>query len=428
MSLTTMPVPGYGRTVPDPPGRPAVGLGTTVRQTFSGSPGRLRLIAIGAVLAVLFGAVVGAVALKARSDALSRASSSATHLLRLQGVQTNLAQADADSTNSFLQGGLESQAQRENYLSSMEAASKDLALAARHSQADAEALGEVNAALNRYSGFVASARANNRQGLSVGASYLTTASDLLEADVIKPLEERAAADQRAVDDAFADAATYRWILVLAVVVGIGGLVAAQVAVTRHSHRYVNLPAAASTLVLVIALAGAAVAMTTAQSQANDVRTDSLRPALDLSTSRVNAFQAKAQESLTLIEQGSATDEDPLWTPKFDAARDLATGEGAQELDAYAEQHEKINALDVDGAWRSAVRQATSAADDSANAHFTKYDEVTQKQLESAEAKTTQDLAGAGDALVPTAIVLLIIGLLCAGGAYWGVSFRIDEYR
>ncbi|GAA3616828.1 hypothetical protein GCM10022223_36680 [Kineosporia mesophila] len=410
-----------------------------VRPSFSGTPGRLRLTAIGAVLAVLVSAVLGAVALKMRSDALGRADSSASHLLLLQGVQTNLVVADADATNAFLKGGLEPQEQRLGYIKAMKAVSNDLVIAAQHSSADAKALGEANAVLNRYSGFVGSARANNRQGFSVGASYLTSANALLsdpddKDDVstghraIDLIEARVAADTQAVDDAYADAGFARWLLLLAAVVGIGGLLYAQVTLSRQSHRYLNLPIVASTVVLVVTLGGAAVLMAAAQSKANDVRSESLRPALALSASRVAAFTAKSTESLTLIKQGSATPDDIPWNTEYNKALSLVDGDSKTQLEAYKAQHDKINQLDVDGSWRSAVNLATSESDTSANALFLKYDDSTEKALRKAKDDTAKGLSSTGDLLLPVAVLLLLVGLFCAAAAWRGVSFRLNEYR
>ena len=146
-------VPAY------PPGGPSgqlpalqnrrAGAVESLRRSLSGSPGRLRVTAIGAVLAVLISALLGGFALQMRSSALDRAASASQHLLLLQKVQTNLVQADEDATNSFLGFGLEPLAQRQDYIDALETASRDLALASRHSAADAKALGAANAALTR---------------------------------------------------------------------------------------------------------------------------------------------------------------------------------------------------------------------------------------------------------------------------------------
>ncbi|MBT0767937.1 hypothetical protein KIH74_03320 [Kineosporia sp. J2-2] len=411
-----------------------------LRESFSGSPGRLRLIAIGAVVSVLVSALLGGWALQMRSSALDRATSSSEHLLLVQGIQTDLVQADADATNAFLSYGLEPQAQREGYIKALKSASADLATAARHSSADADALGQANAALTRYSGYVASARANNRQGLPVGASYLEAASDLMgtsgtepqEGSVIALLKQRTDADTAAVADAFGTAGNARWLLVLAAVIGVGGLLAVQVLVARHSHRYLNLPTLASTVVLVVMLAGAAAVMLTAQTEAADVRSGPLAEASAISDSRVLAFDAKSKESLTLINRGSATAADAQWKASFNEAADLIdtreNSAAAEALDDYREVHEKINDLDLDGSWDEAVELATADGGDSANGLFDQYDNASSTSLAPQTDSAVKRLGEAGNLLLPTGLALLVVGLLCAAGAWRGISLRLDEYR
>jgi len=406
--------------------------GQLVRDWFGGSPGRLRLIAVGAVTGVVVAALLGGWALQIRAAALDRAAATSEHLLLLQNIQIKLVQADADATNAFLRGGLEPQDQRLDYIDALSQASDELAIAARHSSADASALGTVNSTLTRYAGYISSARANNRQGLPVGANYLTVASDLLRSeDGIPLLQARTQADTADLKDAFSDAGSARWLLLLAAVIGLGALAYAQLLLTRRSHRYVNLPAAASTVVLLGLLIGAAAVMVTAQSAANDVRDGALAQARSLSSSRVAAFDAKSEESLTLVSRGSATEDDELWTTAYNEAVDQlgsVDADAATALAGYGDAHAKINQTDLDGDWDAAVELAVSTADGSSNALFTQYDNLTEQALNEEPSEAADRLAEVGDRLMPTAVLLLVLGLLCAAGAWWGVSLRLDEYR
>jgi hypothetical protein len=170
-------------------------------------------------------------------------------------------------------------------------------------------------------------------------------------------------------------------------------------------------------------------MASAQSKANDVHSEFLDPAMDLSTSRVAAFTAKSTESLTLISQGSATDEDTDWKADFNKAASLVDGDSKAQLQAYGAQHEKINQLDVDGSWRSAVNLATSGSDTSANALFSQYADSTQVDLGKVSGDHISDgLDSARDPLLPVAALLLLAGLFCAAAAWRGVSLRLNEYR
>lgn len=409
----------------------------TIRHYLAGSPGRLRIVSGVAVIAAVMVALGGGAALRERSGALDEAKSSAAHLVLVQSVQIRLAQADADVTNSFLGFGLEPEGQRLDYVASIEAASRDLARAANASAEDAERLGTANAALTKYTGYIGLARANNRQGLPVGANYLTTASELLRDPnhelngVVPQLEASAAADQKKIDAAYARAGRASWWLALVAIIGLGVLIWAQFYLARHSRRIVNVPLAASTVGLLVALIVAAGAMAVAQSQANGVRDGELADATALSQSRVAAFNAKSTESLTLIARGSATEADAAWTDLMKSAETALPNENtasAEALAKYAAAHKKINDLDLAGKWDNAVAAAIAPGKTSANALFQNYANQTAGELAEQARLTDSKLDDAGNALLPAGILVVLVGLLAGIGAWWGISLRLDEYR
>lgn len=456
MSQTIVPPAPAGRppqsALPGPSG-PGGTLGArlasaseTVRHYLAGSPGRLRIVSALAVLAAVLVALGGGAALRERSNALDEARRSAAHLVLVQSVQINLVQANADVTNSFLKFGLEPEDQRLDYINKIQAASRDLAVAADASAEDAAALGRVNADLTRYTGYIGSARANNRFGNPVGANYLSTASDLLlknvknEADVVTKksmvteLADRAVADQQKIDSAYSRAGLASWWLALVALIGLGVLVWAQFYLARHSRRILNLPLAAATVGLLVGLIVAGGAMVVAQSKANNVRDGSLARATALSNSRVAAFTAKSTESLTLIARGSATAADANWTTSMKTAKSALPRDNAaaaEALTAYEGLHKAINDADVKGDWDEAVGAAVApgtAEKPSANMQFEAYADATEKTLNSQATEATTDLGRAGDALLPAGILVVLVGLLAAIGAWWGISLRLDEYR
>ena len=424
---------GPGGTTPDAGtlGHRLASASATIRHYLSGSPGRLRIVSGLAVLAAVLVALGGGAALQERSSALDEAKRSAAHLVLVQSVQTRLVQADADVTNSFLGFGLEPVNQQLDYIASIQAAARDLAIAANASAEDADQLGAANAALTRYTGYIGSARANNRFGKPVGANYLSTASDLLRDSVVSKLQARAGADDDKIESAYARATHASWWLALVAVIGLGVLIWAQFYLARRSRRILNVPLASATVGLLAALIVAAGAMAVAQSRANDVRDGALADARSLSQSRVNAFDAKSRESLTLIVRGSGATNEPLWKTSFDKAKSslpVGNDEASTALAAYEVQHQAIRKADDDGTWRVAVQAAISQSGTSANAEFAKYANATEETLTSEAKATTSGLERAGNALLPAGILVLLVGLLAAAGAWFGISLRLDEYR
>jgi hypothetical protein len=412
-----------------------VAASAALRHALSGTPGRLRAMSALAIVGALIVGFGAGAALRERSAALSEASSTAQHLVLLQAIQTNLATADAEATNSFLAFGLEPREQRQEYLNAIRDASRDLAIAAQASPADAEVLGRVNQALTTYTSYVASARANNLQGFPVGASYLQAATTLLQEEVLKPLMDRSTADRQAIDAAYSRAGRASWWLALVVIIGLGAMMWVQIDLARRTRRYVNVPLAAATVALVIGLVVAGAAMAVAQSRANDVKDGALARTIALSQSRVKAFTAKSIESLTLINRGSAPTNEPNWQDSFKAASSSLLREDSaahSDLLAWKKEHVAIRALDDRAKWQEARKRAISMADGSANAEFKSYASRTGRALtdpENGQVEATKaGLAKAGDLLLPAGILIVMLGLLAAVSAWWGFTLRLDEYR
>ncbi len=413
---------------------------TGLEHSLAGTPGRLRIVSGISVLAAVLIALGGGAALRERSAAIDEAKSAAAHLVLVQSVQINLAQADADATNSFLGfGTIEPQGPRLDYITSIQDASKALALAARGSAEDATVLGAANVQLTRYTGYIASARANRLEGKPVGANYLSTASSLLTdtvkvnktSGIFEQLTARANADQKQIDGAYSRSTRAALWLVLVAVIGLGVLIWAQFFLARHSRRILNLPLAAATVGVLVALIVAGTAMVVSASKASDVRDGALAQAQDLSRSRVEAFTAKSQESLTLIQRGSATEDDEAWNGHISPARSaLPAGQSGalQALEAYIAEHKKINTRDVAGDWTGAVQEAIQTTKTSANGLFQAYASQTDAALKTQNKATADGLGNAGGALLPAGILLVLLGLLAAVGAWWGVTLRLDEYR
>jgi len=179
---TTAPAPPVAVPAPNASARP------------SDTPSRLRLLSLGLVVLGVLTGLVGAVLFSALAYSLTRAEADTAQLVRVQQIQTNLLTADATATNAFLVGGLEPAAQRAQYDSALTTTSAMIAQAADAQPADAEALAALNQQVLAYAGAIEQARANNRQGLPVGAQYLRSASAQLRAEALPIADNLVAAN------------------------------------------------------------------------------------------------------------------------------------------------------------------------------------------------------------------------------------------
>lgn len=440
--------PPAPRSSPDPrAGQPGVapaarrpkGVLDATRSGLSGTPGRLRLLAILSVLVAVAFALLGGAAFQSRAGALATARDDAEQLVRLQSLATDLVQADADATNAFLTSGLEPTAVRADYTARIAEASRLIAQASRANPSDAAELGQVNAALTTYTGLIEQARANNRQGFQVGSAYLRQASTLMRdpktgmqavlSGLVKDNEQR-------VSDAYSASSTAQLQLVLVGLVVLVLLLLGQGWLALRTHRILNVPLSSGTAAILIALVAGLVTMGVAGSTADDVRQHQYSATVALSRARIAAFDAKSQESLTLINRGNGAGYELAWQSRATTARTQlqgaldagASGFSLSELTAWTSVHQQIRAKDDGGDWDGAVALATGTGPGSANAAFSTLATRTGQALDVQATGVRDRLGAARTALVITGWLVLVIGVLAAGAAWWGVSLRLEEYR
>jgi hypothetical protein len=417
-----------------------------LRQQFEGTPGRLRAAAaLGVLAGILLGLSAGQ-AFRVSAHALQAADVNASQVIRVQQLTIDLVSADAAVTNAFLLGGEEPAEQRTAYTTGMAAASTALAQAARVQPADADALGALNQAIMEYAGQIEQARANNRQGTPLGAGYLRAASSTLRGDALPVLDALVAANTDRVETELNNA---QWAMAWVVVGGllaVGILVGVSVWLARRTHRYLNMPVGlAGGIGLAVLLVGGLLLFSAGQT-ASEVRDGPYAAALAASTARVDAFDAKANESLTLIARGSGGAFETAWKERAASVEENLASEAlaanvqmdsTDEWDAYAAVHKAIRQDDDAGRWEQAVARATGhapagstvpAPKENANTTFAEFDSVSAAQLKEAGHATTSRLTSSVGWLRAFGWLAVLAGLIAALAAWWGVAARLEEYR
>ena len=395
----------------------------------------LVLTALAAVVFGLFAQQTGA--LQARAAAEARAQSA--QLVGVQQVRNLLVDANAIAANTFLVGGLEPAEQRQQYSDSLAAATSRLTELAAAEPEDAAVLAAIATKVATYSGLVEQARANNRQGFPVGSAYLDQASSVLtdaEDGVLEDLNRLVTTGADRVASAF-DTVRFSVLLMLGSLLMLLVLVAAQIALARRTHRYLNRPLATATALLVIlGIAGTAV-YGVAASNAATVRAESYRATLAVSQALTAATDAKSLESFTLIKRGSgAALEADFQEAADEAERQLQEGiesgivDGAllTELRAWLTLHDDIRKEDDAGRWDNAVALAVSPDEGSANRAFTAFQDDAREAVRADAATASSTLGDWSGISSLTSWVLLAAGLVGAVLAWRGVAQRLEEYR
>jgi len=380
-----------------------------------------RLQAVAVAVCLVFGVAAALVQLLAW-QAGDRAADNTAQLVRVQNIETSLYRADALANNAFLSGGLEPADQRAAYDDTISDVLRQIADAADAQPADRDVLATLNERVSDYTTGVTQARDNNRQAFPVGAQYLREASDALRVDATAALDALAEANTTRAEDEM-DTQHPWWLLGLALL-AIAALWLVNREIAKRFHRRFNKG-------LVIAALGFAVltfftvSYASAQNGANDdLRQGEFRTAVDEATARTAANDAKALESKRLIYRESGEAVDLPWQEAAAVVDENTSFTGA--WDVYKEAHAAVDAADVDGDWERAVRQATSTEEGGSTYAFDRFDRASAEAIEDSGETVTDELSSNNLGLVLT-LVTLLVGLLGAVVATWGINQRRREY-
>ncbi|HET7476511.1 MAG TPA: hypothetical protein VFJ97_10895 [Dermatophilaceae bacterium] len=378
---------------------------------------------------ILFG-LVGCLVFVRLAYGMDRAEQNTAQLVRVQQIQSNLLTADATATNAFLVGGLEPDAQRLRYDQAIQATSTLVAQAADAQRADADALAALNRSVLAYAATIEQARANNRQGLPVGAQYLRGASAQLRGEALPVLDNLNVANTgRAADEMDLGAG---WLLIPLGLVVLTSLIATMVWLARRFRRRINVGVLVAALVVAAALLGSVVGMIQLSQRLSDLRQSSFSSLTAAANARIQANNAKSNESLTLIARGSGASFEKAWVESSARVQRSVSEVRDSDLDrlwsGYSTVHKQIRALDDGGAWEKAVATATGTGAGSSNATFGAFDSAAAAELESAGGTVASELAAAQPGLVTAAALTLIAGLAAAVLARRGLAERLREYR
>lgn len=430
-----------------PAGAPAAVV-RRVRQLRHTSPGRLQLIlAVLVVLALLVGATVGLAAHSAATGTRDLGQRAQPLLVEAETIYTALADADATAAQAFLAGGLEPAALTTRYDADLQRASTALASAARRTAADgrtADAVATLAAGISQYAGLVSTARANNRQGLPIGSSYLSAASRLNRQQLQPQARTLFAAAQQEVDDGYGKARSTGWLSLLVLVVGAlaVGLLLAQRHLSRTTRRTFNLPLVTATVLAAVLAVGAGAVFAAQRSHLHRADRDGSGPVALLAEVRILTLQERGDEALTLTARGGGA----AYETDFGAvsarlagphgllarAAEAVDGDTRAAVQAAAARHQQyvtahaaVRALDDGGRYDEAVALAIGAQ---TTATFTALTDDVGRAIEARKRGFTAEIAAAGRGLRALSLLGPVLGIIICALAVAGIRARLEEYR
>jgi hypothetical protein len=429
-----------------------------VRRSAGTTPGLLWTMLGGLLALTVIAALVGWLAAGAANGGTKRVSGTTEPLLvNAEAIYTALADADATAAQAFLSGGLPPTAQTQRYKDDIAQAGSQIAAAAAKAGDSGDAAAAISALTSQlpvYTGLIEAARANNRQGFPVGASYLAQASALNRSQLLPAAQRLFTQEQSDLADDYHSAratagAVAAGLLLLLLV---GALVLAQLRLYRRTHRVLNLPLVAATVLAVVLFAVFTGVFATQHSRLGRAQADGSDPVGVLARARIAALRQRADESLTLVARGSTDEYEKDFAEQQGALDgtggsvgliDVAVRQANESSDpaaarrvadvqtaaqAYATLHGQVRKLDDSGDYNGAVSLATSSAPTSAPAVFAALDTALANAI-VADQHSFEDAAGdAGGGLGALGWFVPVAGLAIAGLAILGLRARLREYR
>jgi len=400
------------------------------------SPGRLQLL-LGALLTlgVLTGLVAGLTGNSAAGGTSDLGNRAQPLLVEAETIYSALADADTTAAQAFLAGGLEPAALTQRYNDDLERATTAISSAARRTPEGSEAaisVGTLSSGVARYAALVATARADNRQGLPVGASYLSAASELNRQTLLPQAQNLFRIAQEEVDDGYRSASSLGWVLLLvALILGLlAVLVLGQRYLSRSTHRTFNVPLVGATVLTVVLALGVQIVLAGQHSHLGRAEDDGSAPVAKVAEARILALRERGDEALTLAARGSGS----TYTTDFAQSSeqlDSALGNEYFSTDlrdthsAYLDAHRKVRELDDNGDYDGAVKLAIGPE---TTKQFESFTTGLNTVIEEHKADFTREIGAAGRGLGLLTVFGPLLALLICLLAFMGLQARLEEYR
>jgi hypothetical protein len=294
-----------------------------IRGLLATTQGRLRTASVLLALGAFVLGTVAADAARTRRHAVADVASTERLLVSAVDVSAAVSDAHATAASSFLVGGPEPAASRVLYAVLLGRATAGVARLAGEIGA-LPAVRAISRLLAVYAGLVESARANYRQGFSVGSAYLRRATQMRDA-ILRQGRALYAIQARRLTASFTAG---RRVSSLGAVALAGCSMLALLAVTqlylaRATRRIVNPGLALATVVLLAVVGWVVLALAQQQRALTAAQTTGSDPLELLTATRILALRAEGEESIALTARGGGEGEPDL--AKIDTGFAALTG-------------------------------------------------------------------------------------------------------
>lgn len=409
-----------------------VGVRGVTRMDTATTPGRLRaLLVLLVLLSLAWGALAAFTAYQHASAAAAVVATSEPLSLDAEQIYQNLSDADATAAGSFLAGGLEPDSARNRYDSDVSQAATSIEKASA-STVSRDDLAALTTGLPVYTGEVATAQADNRLGLPLGAAYLREASQSLRGQLLAAASDIYTKENAQLTSESAQATG----LPLMIVAVLGGLLACYLLIrsarwlSRRTRRMFNLGLLAAIAASVVSLGWLAGAYTVGRTELLHAQQHGSSLVETFARADVAALRAHADESLTLIDNtGDDAYQSDFRTQQKQLSTLLAAEPSARQAisdaTAWFKAHAALRSLDDNGNHAAAV---TSARTGAAATAFNRLSADLTNAIAADQAVFDSSARSGRDAFGGLAIGMIVAAAIMLAGVATGLSRRLAEYR
>ena len=405
--------------------------------------------AITALMTIVVSVAAIAV-LHTRHDATRAIASIAQpSLVRASNAYAKFSDADTTASVAFLTGDRDLVYGRNRYISDLSIATDELAAISQAAGSTGQVEGSVrviNQELPNYTALVEAARSNNRQGFPVGAAYLRQASDKMRTSILPAvlsIYREEAGKLRAAYQSGGSQSGPLFLLVITTAL-IALMVGVQCWLARRTRRILNLGWLAATIVAAVAATAVAVVIVSNSRDLQSARQRGSDATAELSSARILAVRARADESLVLIARGSGTSfltdfnevamrlrgngRSGLAEQVRDTLRGLGSEGSADELDseysAFFQEHQHILDLEDEGNYAKAINQTSNKEEP----HLLRIVTILDTEIAASQQRFTAATKNAAFYAPGMYFVVSLGAVLVCALISGGIYPRLREYR
>lgn len=423
------------------------------------SPGRLAIMTTALVIAII--AAGGALTYTSsnRQDRLNNLVKNTEPLSNAaQRLYGSLSVADSTATIGFLEGGVGSQSEDERYTTAIQTASTALVEAGAGANSDdhevLQLLAVVNQRLPIYTGLIAQARTNNREGNPIGASYLTEASAIMQNSIIPAASRLYTITSDRVRHQAKSLTRPMWFPASGLLAAIILLVIGQLWLAALTNRRLNGGLLFATAAMTIALFWLAISSIVIVAVGNADFNRASDPLHELTASRISAQKARTDEALMLVRRSADQSSADFSTTVSDVQKTLtqlkdngtlddvddnensSTTKPADALDdaivaanSWKVSHQELANRISRGDYTGAVNIAVGHDESTLNSErqFIQLDQSLRTLIQDTRSNLRTYLENSQDTSQNITRAVLILSVLSVVGVLIGVRPRMQEY-